>query len=69
MQNQAVELANALLDIMEQKEAYTQQEAIEMLDVMYGILCTVADRKPLSERQPELVGKVVGGGNKKEDLE
>jgi hypothetical protein len=58
-----------LQNLIESKEAYDGASALAMLDEVYRQVRLHTKSLPLSERYPELVGKVVGGGNRKENIE
>jgi hypothetical protein len=60
---------NELQDMIESVDAYDGQEALDMLDRVYGFVRSYTGRKSMAERRPELVGMVGGGGNLKEGLE
>lgn len=63
------ELAYEMLEMIDQNEAYDGKSALNMLDLIYGRLLSITGRESLAQMRPELVGKIVGGGNRKEDLE
>lgn len=58
-----------LQNLIESKEAYDGKSALAMLDEVYRQVRLHTGVPALSERYPELVGKVVGGGNRKENIE
>lgn len=62
-------LAHQLLDMIESKEAYNKNEALEMLGQIYGVLIEITGRPTMAEKHPELVNKVVRYENPKGDIE
>jgi hypothetical protein len=63
-------LAMIRMQIMiESQPAYDGKSALLKLDELYKFVLLHTKSLPLSERYPDLVGKIVGGGNRKENLE
>jgi hypothetical protein len=63
-------LAMIRMQIMiESQPAYDGKSALLKLDEIYKFVLLHTKSLPLSERYPELEGKIIGGGNRKENLE
>jgi hypothetical protein len=58
-----------LQNLIESQEAYDGASALVMLSEVYRQVRLHTGVAALSERHPELVGKIIGGGNRKENLE
>jgi hypothetical protein len=56
-------------NLIESEESYNGKTALVMLGKVYELVREFTGIPPLSERYPELVGKIVDGGNRKENLE
>lgn len=69
LNNMSLKAMNELQDMIESVDAYDGREALEMLDRVYGFVRSYTGRQSIAERRPDLVGKIVGGGNRKEGLE
>ena len=63
-------LAMIRMQIMiESQPAYDGKSALLKLDELYKFVLLHTKSLPLSERSPELVDMITGGGNRKENLE